>query len=287
VAVDTLVAGVHFPTDTAPDDVGHKALAVNLSDLAAVGAEPIAYSLGLVLPGQDPTWLDGLLAGLAGLADAHRCRRLCGHIAEGPLAVTVEAYGHAPPGAVLRRSGARPGDALYVSGTLGDAGLALGARLQGWAVPAAYREGVLRRLNRPEPRLALGAALRGVATSAIDVSDGLAADLGHILRSSAVGATVEVASLPLSAALRASLAPEAARVLALSAGDDYELCFTAPEAHAVEVERLARGLGCAVTRIGRVEAEPGLRCVDPSGAPVSTPTGYEHFVAPSAGDRPA
>jgi thiamine-monophosphate kinase len=285
VAVDTLVAGVHFPLDTRAEDVGHKALAVNLSDLAAMAATPAGYSIALCLPSRDDSWTAAFEAGLHALARTFGLAPVATHRAAGPLSVTVEVYGHAPPGAVLHRRGARPDDGVYVTGSLGDAALALQALL-GLRVLAGEALATLRaRLDRPEPRVRVGLALRGIATAAIDVSDGLAADLGHVLTASEVGATLEVTRLPLSPALRDAVDPGTAARLALGGGDDYEICFTAPAATAAEIDRLARDLGCPVARIGTIEARQGLRCVAADGTPMPIPAGYQHFAADPAGSR--
>ena len=283
IAVDTLVAGVHFPLETPAEDVGYKALAVNLSDLAAMAATPLAYSTAICLPSADDAWTAAFEAGLAGLAEAFRLAPVARSRSPGPLTVTVEVYGHAPPGAVLRRGGARPGDAVYVTGSLGDAALALEALRGRRVLPREVLAAARARLDRPAPRVAVGLALRGIATAAIDVSDGLAADLGHVLAASGVGATLEAPRLPLSEGLRGALDPATATRLALGGGDDYEICFTAPAACAAEVEDLARDLGCPVTRIGAVEARPGLRCMGEDGTPIEVPSGYEHFSAERPG----
>jgi thiamine-monophosphate kinase len=286
VAVDTLVAGVHFPDQAGAEDVGHKALAVNLSDLAAMGAAPLGYGVALTLSAADPAWLEGFGDGLSALARTHGIPRIAARRGLGPLAVTVEAYGSVPAGAALRRSGARPGDAVYATGTLGDAALALAA-LQGRVrlPPPALAE-VAPRLHRPQPRVAIGQGLRGLASAAIDVSDGLAADLGHVLAASGVGARLELARLPLSAALAGALEPGAAWALALGGGDDYELCFTAAPSLEAQLRAAAARTGCPVTRIGRIEAEPGLRCLDPAGRAHPAPRGFDHFAAPGAGRDP-
>jgi thiamine-monophosphate kinase len=267
---------VHFPAATAPGDVGYKALAVNLSDLAAMAATPIGYSVVLATPTADPAWLAAFVAGLEGLAAELGVRPVAARRDPGPLAVTIEVYGSVPAGAALRRAGARPGDGVYVTGTLGDAALALAATLEGRPLPPGALTGIERRLARPAPRVAAGLALRGVASAAIDVSDGLAADLGHVLAASGVGATVELGRLPLSPTLAGALAPAEARALALTGGDDYELCFTAPPDRAARADTLP--LGCPVTRIGTIEAEPGLRCRDEAGRLVQPGrAGYQHF----------
>lgn len=298
VAVDTLVAGVHFPLDTRPEDVGHKALAVNLSDLAAMGATPAACSVALSLPGPGreeetgvrpnassagigeppaPDWAGAFLEGLADLAHRHDVALAALHRVEAPLRVTVEVYGHVPAGAATLRRGARPGDGVYVSGTVGDAGLALEALVRGRLLAPGTLDTVRARLDRPEPRVTLGLALRGLASAAIDVSDGLAADLGHVLGASGVGAEIEATRLPLSAAVREAVDLPTGWRLALAGGDDYELAFTVPPQREDEVELASRATGVQVTRIGRVVDRPGLACLTPDHSPFPIPRGYEHF----------
>ena len=267
IALDTLVAGVHFRVDAPPRAVGHKALAVNLSDLAAMGARPRRALVHLAHPDPGEEWEEEFTAGLDALAARFAMRVDREATRRAPLAVTVEVAGTFPGAArpPLRRSGARPGDAVYVTGTLGDAAGAL-----------AGASALAGRLDLPEPRMAAGMALRGIATSAIDVSDGLAADLGHVLRASGAGASVETAHLPLSAALLAAFGRERATDLALAGGDDYELAFTVPP----ERERLLADapLEVPVSRIGTIERGTGLRCLGPDGGARPAPRGYEHFV---------
>jgi thiamine-monophosphate kinase len=274
VGTDTLNIGVHFPAETAPSDIGWKALAVNLSDLAAMGAKPAWCTLNLTLPSADSNWLDAFLDGFLGLAKRHDVSLVGGDTTRGPLSVTVTAHGFVPCDAALRRSGAQAGDDIWVSGTLGDAAAALRQWRDGSMVDASLRE----RLGRPLPRVGLGLALRGVANACIDVSDGLLADIGHILDASRVGAELELASLPTSPEL-ASAFDAATRIrLQLSGGDDYELCFTVPPAHARAVLGAARRSRVAATRIGRIEANPGLRMRDGNGAIDDAPRiGYRHF----------
>ncbi len=273
IALDTLVAGVHFRADAPPQAIGHKALAVNLSDLAAMGALPRRALVHLAHPDPPEAWEDELMAGLLRFAARYRVEVDRTTPRRAPLTVTVEVTGTFPHAArpPLLRSGARPGDAIYVTGTLGDAAGALAG--------AAALAG---RLDLPEPRVPAGTALRGIATSAIDVSDGLAADLGHVLRASGVGASVETARLPLSRALLAAFGPERATDLALGGGDDYELVFTVPP----ERERLLAEatLEVPVSRIGTIERGTGLRCLDADGLVRPAPRGYEHFVTGSGRD---
>jgi len=284
MSVDTLVAGVHFGLDDAADSVGHKSLAVNLSDMAAMGAEPVAYTLALVLPELPPAWIEDFHAGMQELVQRTGVHLLTATVAPGPLAVTVQVYGVAPPGRRLTRAGAKVGDGIYVSGTLGDAGLALRQRLGQVQLSAEQASVAARQLDRPEPRLAAGLALRGVASAAIDISDGLVADLGHVLNASGVGAGLAVDRLPLSPVVRAALALEAGWRLAMSAGDDYELCFTVPPVREPDLADIARRLDLPLSRIGVVEAEAGVRLRGPDGGLLELDAaGYDHF-APGGQD---
>ena len=277
VAIDTLVDGVHFPSDTPAHDVGHKALAVNLSDLAAMGATATEAVAVVSVPASfDPAWIASFRAGIESVASGHGMTITAIDVVTGPLSASVEVHGRCPCGAATTRAGARPGDRICVSGTLGDAGggleIALGRRP---ARPVGSARALVSRLRRPEPRLALGVALRGIASAAIDISDGLCQDLGHVLEASGVGARVDPSLVPLSPALVEVTGETSARALALSAGDDYELLFTVA---ADSVGRLA-GLGIAdpITGIGIIEERPGLRLVDVTGTPIPAPSGYRHF----------
>jgi thiamine-monophosphate kinase len=279
IAIDTLVDGVHFPVATPPADVGFKALAVNLSDLAAMGATPLAARVSVTHPdhgGDDGRrWLAAFEEGMGVLAQ--RLGVDTGHplTARGPLCVTVEALGSVPRGMALGRVGAAPGDRILVTGTLGDAGLALAG--DSAAMTKAARAFLQARLARPEPRVAAGIALRGLASAAIDVSDGLAADLGHILTASGRGARLMVDDLPLSRVLAEELPRERAWQLALSSGDDYELCFTVPPHALAEVDQRLQGLDGGVTPIGTVTAGAGLQCLRADGSCLAPPPGYRHF----------
>ncbi len=270
VTTDTLVREVHFSGDDPPEDIGYKALAVNLSDLAAMAAQPAWATLALTLPRADEDWIAAFARGFFDLAERYEVALVGGDLTRGPLTVTVGAYGLVPAGFCLRRNGARPGDEIFVTGTLGDAALAL-------ADPSsAGHPSLLARLHRPEPRVAEGLFLRGLASSAIDVSDGLAADLGHLLVQSGCGATVYLAELPLSSALLAVEDPGRRYALALAGGDDYELCFTLPPERRTALE--SRWKGAPMTRIGRIEATPGIRWLGADGiAYPPTEEGYRHF----------
>ena len=258
VSTDTLVSGVHFFADVDPVALGHKALAVNLSDLAAMGAEPCWASLALTLPEIDEVWLAGFARGFLALAEAHGVDLIGGDMTRGPLAITVSIKGTVPGSQALRRSGAAVGDGIYVCGELGSAALALAHRLQGVAVAPEDYPHLQRALEYPQPRVALGMALRGIASSCLDLSDGLASDLGHLLRASGVGAGIDLAALPLSAAVAAQ--PQALGwQLALAGGDDYELCFTVPKSRQGVLAELSADLALPLTRIGQIVAgEPRI-----------------------------
>ena len=279
VTMDTLVANVHFFANADPEGLGHKALAVNLSDLAAMGATPAWATLALTLPRADEDWLERFCRGLFALADRYQVQLVGGDTTHGPVTtITIQAHGFVPPGLALRRDGAKPGDGIYITGTPGDAGLALAAAFGKVTVASEYRDDVRQRLERPEPRITQGLTLRGVASAAIDVSDGLAQDLGHILERSRVGARLEVDRLPLSPALIASLDRDAAIVTALASGDDYELCFTVPPERAAQLEAAAAGWECRCTGIGVITDEPGLQLVRADGSVFHLDrSGYDHF----------
>ena len=279
VTMDTLVADVHFFAATDPEGLGHKALAVNLSDLASMGAVPAWAMLALTLPKADEDWLERFCRGLFALADRHGMQLVGGDTTHGPvITITIQAHGFVPPGLALRRDGAQPGDGVYVTGTPGDAGLALAVAFGKAAVAPEYRSFVQERLERPAPRIAEGVALREIASAAIDVSDGLAQDLGHILERSRVGARLDVDRLPLSPALMASLNRDAAIITALAGGDDYELCFTVPLERVERLETVAAGWECRCTRVGVITAEPGLQLVRADGSAFHLDrSGYDHF----------
>lgn len=280
VSIDTLSAGVHFFADCDPEHIGHKSLAVGLSDLAAMGAEPAWATLALTLPAADEGWIRAFAMGFGKLASAHGMRLVGGDTTRGPLSVAVQVHGLVPTGAAIRRSGARPGDAIFVSGTLGDAGLALRRMLAGEPVAPELR----RRLECPEPRVELGRRLRGVVSAMIDLSDGLAGDLGHVLTASAVGAELELERLPLTPQVAEVVAATEDWSLPLASGDDYELGFCIPPEHIPTVERLAEALGLPLTRVGWIRAGAGLDVRRIAGDRLTLPVrGYDHF--PSAGDR--
>ncbi|MDT8407874.1 MAG: thiamine-phosphate kinase [Methylococcales bacterium] len=267
LTVDTLVAGVHFLPDTDAFDLGHKMLAVNLSDLAAMGAQPMAVTLALTLPKLDEAWLARLAEGFWQLAETFEIDLIGGDTTQGPLTATLQAMGQVPAGQALTRRGAKPGDGIYVTGTLGDAGLGLNMLLGKTAL--ACPDAVLRH-HRPTPRVHEGLALRGIANSCIDISDGLAQDLGHILRHSGVGATLHEANLPLSPSVKHYIQESGDWQLPLTAGEDYELCCTLPP-------KLAQHLPNSFTCIGTIDTEPGLRIQRGTAIVPLSPQGYQHF----------
>lgn len=281
VSTDMLVAGRHFFPDADPRMLGHKALAVNLSDLAACGAQPQACTLALALPQADPAWLGPFSEGLLALADAHGCELIGGDTTRGPLTICITVFGHVPQHQALLRSGARAGDDVYVSGQLGDARLALEARQGLRPLDPSTLAAAALRMDQPTPRIALGMALRGVASAAADVSDGLAGDLGHILAQSSVGACLHADVLPTLLAHRTAAGTEAeALQYVLSGGDDYELVFTAPPSARAAVQAASHTSHTAVTRIGYLTPEPGLRLVDAQGQHSDyAATAFDHFLS--------
>jgi thiamine-monophosphate kinase len=275
--VDAIVEGVHFLAGASPADVGHRALAVNLSDVAAMGAEPAWALLALVIPGADEQWLGAFGRGFFELADRFGVALVGGDTNRGPLCVSVQLHGFVATGAAITRSGARAGDALYVTGTLGDAAAGLALERDGTRGDAHAADELRMRFLRPEPRVHEGRALRGLASAAIDVSDGLVIDAARLARASGVGIELELEHLPMSGALRALHGEERARALALGGGDDYELLFTARPEHAIELARATRGWPSGCTRIGRVVPEPGVRARLQGREVALAPSGYQHF----------
>lgn len=267
ISVDTLISGVHFPVDTPPQAIGFKALAVNLSDLAAMGALPLWFTLALTLPNVDESWLEHFSAGLFEISNTYGIQLIGGDTTKGHLSITIQVIGLARQNQSLMRKNAQIGDEIFVTGTLGDAGLAL-AVLQG-KIP--FQNHNINRLNYPTPRISEGLKLRGVSKCAIDISDGLLADLGHILEMSGnVGATLFLDQLPLSKELQ-TLKPEQAWQFALSSGDDYELCFTVSPDKTYLID-----FPC--TKIGFIEEKSGIRCLDTQGKLfIPSQTGYQHF----------
>lgn len=277
-STDTMVEGVHFFPDMEPDSLGHKALAVNLSDLAAMGATPKWAMLALTVPKADEAWLEGFARGFFALAAEHNVDLIGGDTARGPRNICVQIMGEVPLGRALRRDGAKVGDDVWVSGHLGDAAAAV-AHLKGdLRLRGSLLAHCLARLNRPSPRVSLGRILVGVANSAIDISDGLIADLRHVCERSGVGAAIEFAAVPCSAELMSLRGQASVTRAILTGGDDYELCFTAPAGRRSGIEALSAQTGLALTRIGRIVAGKGVVVMDEAGKPMSVKDGgFDHF----------
>jgi len=293
ISSDMLVEGRHFLSTVDPFALGHKALAVNLSDLAACGAQPLAFTLALALPQADETWLAPFSRGLLALADAHGCELIGGDTTRGPLNICITVFGEVPvvngTSQALLRSGAQAGDDIYVSGTLGDARLALEVFRGNLSLPAEVFTQARARMEQPTPRVALGMALRGIATAAIDISDGLLGDLGHILKASHAGASIDTAiattliascadEMRATSPFDSNITPELRLTCVLAGGDDYELAFTAPQALRDAVQAAAARATVRVTRVGQVTAAPGLRLLGFEGRPMpNTWTSFDHF----------
>ena len=280
ISTDMLVEGTHFFAGADPRLLGHKALAVNLSDIAAMGADPRWVTLAIALPQADETWVAAFATGFFALADRFGVELIGGDTTRGPLTLSLTILGTSPPGLALRRDGARAGDDIWISGSTGDAALAVAHRrgeivLEGTALALCAQ-----RLDAPEPRVALGRAIRAIATAAIDVSDGLVADLGHICERSRLGAELILAEVPRSAALGACADQARTRAALLAGGDDYELVFTAPPGDAGSIEAAAARVGVPVTRIGRMVAAAGgqVQVLGPNGEVLSLEhPGFDHF----------
>jgi thiamine-monophosphate kinase len=280
ISSDMLVEGRHFFAGADAFKLGHKSLAVNLSDLAAMGATPRAFTLALALPQASHEWLEPFSKGLLALAAEHGCALVGGDTTKGPLTICITIFGDLPPGQALRRDAARVGDDIWISGTLGDARLALAGLRDEIALSPLELDRAAERMHRPTPRNALGCALRGVAHAAVDISDGLAGDLGHILERSNVGAVLDADALPRGPVL-ARQSPDLQRRFTLAGGDDYELCFTAPASMRQAVLDAGRSSATAVTRVGGIEAGRTLRLVDGSGATLDLElAGFDHFSSP-------
>jgi thiamine-monophosphate kinase len=274
---DTLVAGVHFPHGSPASSVGHRALAVNLSDIAAMGGRPSWALLALTLPEADEGWLAEFAAGLGGLARNHRVALVGGDTARGPLTITVQVLGQVATGTALRRSGARPGDTLFVSGTPGDAAAGLALEQSRLQAPGEVRDYLRERFLLPTPRVALGERLREYASACIDVSDGLLGDAGKLAHASGLAAQVEYEALPVSAALQAAVGEERARLLALSGGDDYELCFAVSPARLAQLEAELPGAVWGYARIGTLAAGTGTTVTRAGTVMEFSHSGYQHF----------
>ena len=279
VSIDTLVEGIHFFADVTPETLGHKSLAVGLSDLAAMGATPAWFTLALTLPEVNDSWLQGFSQGLAKLAQQHNIHLVGGDTTRGPLTISIQVHGFVKPEQALRRSGAKLGELIYVTGSLGDAGAALQRQLNQWDDTSLNDEDKTyfqQRLEQPNPRNKIGQALLGLASSAIDISDGLVADLGHILDKSNVGARLDLDKIPLSTAMK-KVPKQDAEQLALHSGDDYELCFTVPPEHFATMEQQFQG---QCTRIGMITNDDGLFYINDSDELIDLTeagTGYDHF----------
>jgi len=274
---DVLVAGVHFFDNVDPASLGHKSLAVNLSDLAAMGATPAWFLLNLTLPKVENAWLHAFSGGLHELAQLYQVQLIGGDTSRGPLSVAITAIGLVPQGKAMRREGARVGDAIYVTGSLGDAALALAARQGEHGVTVGEVAAAVQRLDRPEPRVAEGVGLRDFASSAIDISDGLMADLIHVLEASHVGARVNLGTIPVSPTYRSQMR-KVGLDYALAGGEDYELCVTVPVASGLRAEALALASGFSLTRIGEITTGDKLVVLDSMGRPYEPKTkGYDHF----------
>ena len=283
ISTDMLVEGRHFLSTVDPARLGRKALAVNLSDLAACGAQPLAFTLALALPGADHHWLEGFSRGLLALADAQGCELIGGDTTQGPLNISITVFGEVPPDQALLRHAAQVGDDIYVSGTLGDARLALEVFRGHYSAAGEVFERARARMECPTPRVELGLALRGVAHAAIDVSDGLLGDLGHVLKRSGVGAQIDTGWIQGSAALTPDVLalPWPRRLdCVLAGGDDYELLFTAAVQDRERIHALASDVEVPITRIGRITADSSLRVLDPQGQPINRRfASFDHFSA--------
>jgi thiamine-monophosphate kinase len=277
VTTDTLVAGVHFPFETSPRAIGHKAVAVNLSDIAAMGAKPSWLSLAITLPNIDEVWITEFCEGVFELCEFYNVELIGGDTTQGPLSITITAQGLTPEGSYLSRSGAKSGDWLYVTGELGDAALALQQITGKVDIEAQFIDIIKNKLDYPKPRVLAGQTLREYASSAIDLSDGLIADLGHICQASNVGANIVLDALPLSTIMRDSLLADDAITLALSGGDDYELLFTVNEDNKVGMETAMSHAGTKVTCIGQLNASQTISTtLNNKPIPINT-VGFEHF----------
>ena len=279
IAIDTLNTGVHFAETTPAFEVGYKALAVNISDIAAMGGQPTWFTLSLSLPEVDHDWLRGFSEGLASLANEYHLNLVGGDTTRGPLSITVQIAGSVPVGKALYRSGAKIGDDIYVTGMLGDAAAGLKIIKQPSKTLSPEQQALVHRLEHPIPRVDVGLALRDIATSCIDISDGLTADLGHILDASQVGAEIERDKIPLSKAIsQIGLEPDKQYELALHGGDDYELCFTAPKSKREEIETISRQTNCDISRLGTIIQEQRLFVtIDGQRASIDK-IGYDHFI---------
>ena len=277
VSTDTLINGVHFPVNTSAYDIGYKSLAVNLSDMAAMGANPLWTTLSLTLPDNDEGWISEFTMGFLKLANLHEVTLVGGDLSHGSLTITVQILGSIPEGCEIKRSGAVPGNSIYVTGQLGMASYSLSILMGEQPEIRHPPEDCLNRLNRPEPRVKIGIALRKLASAAIDVSDGLAADLGHLLKSSSVGAEINIQKLPFHEALKC-MPEDKIRTYCLNRGDDYELCFTSDHCNHETVKNIGKEYGCQITRIGKIIIGNGLNWISSNAEKIELDTnGYRHF----------
>lgn len=278
ISVDTLNADVHFPANAKASLIAQRALAVAISDLAAMGANPLSFTLALSLPELDESWISDFSHGLKQSAESYGVALMGGDTTCGPLSITLQVHGTVPRGYALTRSGAQLGDCIYVTGTLGDAAAALAVMENRLTATEMAEHFFSLRYYQPRARLEVGESLHDIATAAIDISDGLAADLAHILAASKVGAEIHAGLLPISNALQGSCSKEQVWQFALAGGDDYELCFTAPPEKREQLKELAELIDVPITEIGRIVMAPGLNCLDIKGQSMSLPrTGYQHF----------
>ncbi len=277
ISIDSLITGRHFPEGANPKDIATRALAVAISDLAAMGATPLAFTLAIALPEANSDWLGLFSEGLAEAADFYQIPLVGGDTTKGPLTVTVQVHGSVA-GNGLQRSAAQAGDSIFVTGFLGDGAAALALIQQQIKADPQQGEYLLSRFYRPQARVVLGQQLLGVANAAIDISDGLVADLGHITRASSLAAEIQVDALPLSAVLKAVASESQARHYALAGGDDYELCLTVSQNNKQQLLACCRAAGVEITEIGTIKAGAGVSCIDRDGKPLElVRTGYQHF----------
>lgn len=284
VAIDTMNVGIHFPVNTSPEDIGYKSLAVNISDIAAMGGQPLWFTLALSLPEIDHAWLKGFASGLSDMAKCFKLDLIGGDTTRGSLSITIQIAGVVENGKALQRSGAQPGDDIYVTGYLGDAAAGLQCIQQGSGRYTTRQKDLINRLHRPTPRIEVGKRLVEHASACIDLSDGLASDLRHILEASAVngavGAELNLDSIPLSESFRnIGLGQETCQNLALTGGDDYELCFTASSSERETIESISQQTGCLISRIGQTTQTPGLFVIDQQQKKVITTLGFDHFAS--------
>ena len=278
MSMDTLVAGRHFPADAKPYDIATRAVAVSISDLAAMGALPATFTLGLTLPEASPDWLQSFSEGLKTQASYYNIALIGGDTTRGPLSITIQVHGLLPRGRALQRSGAQAGDRVFVTGHVGDGAAALALLEKTVSANKSQHDYLIEHFYRPEARTMLGIDLLDLATAAIDISDGLLADAGHIAKASEVAIELRADALPISATVQQLFSAQQGIAMALTGGDDYQLCFTAPPDNKAALQKLAEQLGILITEVGAVTAGEGIRCINASGEALAlTHTGYQHF----------